>query len=316
MLGALVGDAAGAVLEFLDRTPSADEISHAMSMPGGGVYELAPGQITDDGEMAIALASAMAAHGGKYVAKTVAMAYVDWAESNPFDIGMATRQAFAHGRSGRNLVSICQQEALNFNTNSQANGALMRVMPLGVAAAGWSEKDAVKWASFDASLSHPHETCQIANAAYVLALRHLVLKPKDMAGAIEGAHTYLSATQSEVGQWLDDALAERLPDAQIQMGFVRHGFTRAFFHLHQGSDFAVAISHTLAAGGDTDTNACIVGGLLGAYWGAGHLMQDPSIEKMLREVLACDTRGGQLRPERFHSARMLGHLGAFRSQSC
>jgi len=60
LLGALVGDAAGATLEFLQHDPTPKEVDWAMSMPGGGNLQVAPGQITDDGELTLCLASALA----------------------------------------------------------------------------------------------------------------------------------------------------------------------------------------------------------------------------------------------------------------
>ena len=59
LLGALVGDAAGARLEFLGRKPTEAELSDALAMKGGGVLRAAPGQVTDDGELALALARAL-----------------------------------------------------------------------------------------------------------------------------------------------------------------------------------------------------------------------------------------------------------------
>ena len=58
--GALVGDAAGGVLEFMDKKPSRHEIDYALNMLGGGVFNLAPGQITDDGELTLCLLRALA----------------------------------------------------------------------------------------------------------------------------------------------------------------------------------------------------------------------------------------------------------------
>ena len=51
LLGAFIGDASGATLEFLDRKPSAEDVERALSMVGGGCWRVAPGQITDDGEL-------------------------------------------------------------------------------------------------------------------------------------------------------------------------------------------------------------------------------------------------------------------------
>ena len=51
---------------------------------------------------------------------------------------------------------------------------------------------------------------------------------------------------------------------------VKHGFILAFYfllRLESGCNFEQAIRYTIQQGGDTDTNACIVGGLLGAAVG-------------------------------------------------
>jgi ADP-ribosylglycohydrolase len=48
-----------------------------------------------------------------------------------------------------------------------------------------------------------------------------------------------------------------------------------------------AITETLLGGGDTDTNACIVGGLIGALHGVSTI---PNV--MTQELLVCDTECG------------------------
>lgn len=96
--GALVGDAAGGVLEFMGKKPSRHDIEHALNMPGGGVFKLAPGQITDDGELTLCLLRALADREGQYDANLVARYYIDWAHSDPFDMGVATGNALrVHG---------------------------------------------------------------------------------------------------------------------------------------------------------------------------------------------------------------------------
>lgn len=66
-----------------------------------------------------------------------------------------------------------------------------------------------------------------------------------------------------------------------ERGFVRFAFVLAFYHLRQRSSFEASLSHALSLGGDTDTNAAIVGGLMGALHGVS------SIPKwMLGPVLA------------------------------
>jgi ADP-ribosyl-[dinitrogen reductase] hydrolase len=48
-------------------------------------------------------------------------------------------------------------------------------------------------------------------------------------------------------------------------------------------------------GGDTDTNACIVGGLVGASVGVEQIP-----DHFVKGVLGCDTKGGRPRPDFLH----------------
>ena len=52
-----------------------------------------------------------------------------------------------------------------------------------------------------------------------------------------------------------------------QIGFVKHGFTLAFHFLAYEYNYKESITRTLLMSGDTDTNACIVGGLIGCKHG-------------------------------------------------
>jgi ADP-ribosylglycohydrolase len=158
-----------------------------------------------------------------------------------------------------------------------------------------SFEEAVAAARADACLTHPNLTCQWASAAYVVAIRHLLLHPSDGAGAFAEAECVLNRAPDdgiiEVQSWLKDAAQGRLPDCYPLAGFVRIAFTHAFHHLHCGTPFEDALRQVLAGGGDTDTNACIVGGLVGARVGLQALP-----EQMSRAVLECDTTKGQPRP--------------------
>ena len=55
------------------------------------------------------------------------------------------------------------------------------------------------------------------------------------------------------------------------VGFVKWGFVLAFYCLARDLLYEEAISIVLALGGDTDTNCCIVGGLIGAKIGRSQL---------------------------------------------
>ena len=132
VLGALIGDAAGATLEFLGRTPSAEEVEKALGMCGGGIWNTARGQVTDDGELTLALLQALAGQ-PRYDVNRAARAYRRWYLSAPFDIGNATANALEDGDpDSPGLADLIARRALRFDADSKANGSLMRATPLGV----------------------------------------------------------------------------------------------------------------------------------------------------------------------------------------
>lgn len=81
LLGALIGDAAGSRLEFLGRKPTQADVAEALAIKGGGVFGLAPGQITDDGEMTLALARSLVGS-LQFPRERVAANYRAWVASN------------------------------------------------------------------------------------------------------------------------------------------------------------------------------------------------------------------------------------------
>ena len=292
LLGAFVGDASGATLEFLGRKPGADDVKRALAMVGGGCWRVAPGQVTDDGELALCLARSLA--GADAVDRDkIAGAYVGWCNSHPFDVGNATSNAFGRFSSrDRVTASLVEEAARRSNLESKANGALMRSIGLGVWSWRLSPEDAANAARNDARLSHPNPSCQHANAAYVAAVRHLVLNPGDGGGALQAASAALGGEGAEEARtWLAEAEAGSGPPYHPMDGFVRIAFTHAFRHLKAETPFVEALRETLAGGGDTDTNGCIVGGLLGALHGENAIP-----EAMRAAVLTCDTARGRPRP--------------------
>lgn len=295
LVGALVGDSAGARLEFLGHRPDDGELDDALAMKGGGVFRVAPGQVTDDGELTLALARALVGE-QSYPRERVATNYRAWIASSPFDIGNATSSALG-GKVGAYapIADAVSASAAKHNLASKANGALMRVSPLGIWSTKCTEGAAVDAARADASLTHPNPTCQWANAAYVVAIRHLLHNVGDADGAFSQACRALEAGSDEgadeVRSWLEDAEQGVLPACYPLAGFVRIGFTHAFHHLLRRTTFVDALRQVLSGGGDTDTNACIVGGLLGARVGL-----DGIPESMSRAVLSCDTAKGRPRP--------------------
>ena len=65
-----------------------------MSMPGGGPHKVAPGQITDDGELTLSLMEGLIKGNGNLDMREIVKYYGRWIQSKPFDIGGTIRNAF------------------------------------------------------------------------------------------------------------------------------------------------------------------------------------------------------------------------------
>ena len=284
VIGALIGDAAGGTFEFMGRPPTLKEAQAALDLPGGGVFDLAPGQFTDDGEMTMALLGALAKGKGAYRQELAALAYCEWEQSNPFDIGLATRAALrvpmAAMTNPKALAKLVCSQALEHNSASKANGCMMRATPLGIAATGCNIEETIEMVTADVVLTHPNKDCIDSTVAYVLALRHLIEHDSNNEEAIEIANSYLMANNLAVLGWLNEAISGVISPVTNQIGFVKHAFTLAFQALAKEYTFKKAITKTLLMSGDTDTNSCIVGGLTGASLGL-HKLPSNSIGKIL-----------------------------------
>lgn len=242
-------------------------------MQGGGALNLAPGQFTDDSELAIHLMRGLNGHDprGGFPSEAVAREYIAWHRSSPFDMGMTCARAFGFAKDADQMRS----NASRYSAASEANGALMRVAPLAMWARGMSAGTIMDLARQDARLSHPHPACQDANALFCLAIATLINHAH--VGVVQAVEAALQATDEassgvclKVRGWYLDSRTLTLDDIVVteNIGHVKHAFTLAFRFLRMGSTFETAIRQTLMKMGDTDTNGAIVGAMMGALNGS------------------------------------------------
>ncbi|GIQ86240.1 ADP-ribosylation/Crystallin J1, partial [Kipferlia bialata] len=219
----------------------------------------------------------------------VAKEYFQWIISRPFDCGNTIRTAFggapvmrAAKESSVSMATTMTKSARN-SGHSKANGALMRESPLflfchSLVGSEYGRRVIHQIAALDCRLSHPNPTCVAASMAYVTAGAALVASAECTADArvelaLRVAKEALSVAGGEgweVKGWLEDAETATNSSeigAWPMAGYVKHAFTLAFFMVKNKVPFEQAMHDVLILGGDTDTNAAIVGGLLGAFWG-------------------------------------------------
>jgi ADP-ribosyl-[dinitrogen reductase] hydrolase len=321
MLGALVGDAAGATLEFCHRKITNDMALKAMKMPGGGNIGVGPGQITDDGELTLTLWRFLNSSETIYPVPvypvpilTLMRGYKDWYDSVPFDIGRTCSLAFEaiyDFLRGHNIYTLesCKDTIKIINKDSEANGALMRATAIAtwiVTTPSTNIKMGIEYAKEDAQLSHPSIVCQEVNAIYVFSIINL-LQGKTPGNTLELTNNFVNSeiTSEKVKLWyFNESIDITNIDATRQIGHVRWGFIMAIYFLRNPDiSYEDSIRITLMKGGDTDTNAAIVGGMVGAY--------NKIPEYMLKAVLDfdCTIEGRHhKRPDEYSVKKVIGHL--------
>jgi ADP-ribosylglycohydrolase/protein-tyrosine phosphatase len=285
LLGQLAGDSLGSLVEF--EAPNQIRRKYpdgVRELADGGTWGTIAGQPTDDSEMALMLARMLIKH-RRYAQEEARKAYVFWLDSHPFDCGN-TVSAGLHGRPNR---------------DSQANGALMRISPLGIFCSRFDPERTAEYARQDAALTHPHPVCLQANTLFTMAIADAISRRK------RPKKVYDDLKQRAIGMRVEKPLmnaileaAESVPaDYVHQQGWVLIAFQNALWQLLHAPTLEEGVVDTVMRGGDTDTNAAIAGALLGAVHG-----RDAIPNQWVQKILSCRPNSGtpgvrHPRPESF-----------------
>ena len=271
VLGSAIGDALGAGYEFTDPAPDQE-----IFMAGGGPFDWAPGEWTDDTQMAVAILDVIST--GSADLQQIGTNFLTWSDSNPPDIGNQTRSVLAAAENSEDLSAIAAA-FLDANPNSAGNGALMRTAPVPLACL--NDRDEIaQLAESVASLTHAHPDSVNACVLWSLAIQTAITtaepdKVFDWESAVRNGLEYVVEEQQD--RW-DALIAEAIigpPNLFNPNGWVVTAFQAALSAIvntaeskeHPKSHFQNSLVSAIRIGNDTDTVGAIAGGLLGARWG-------------------------------------------------
>ena len=146
-LGFAVGDALGATVEFMTKREIAAQYGVHRRMIGGGWLRLAPGQVTDDTEMALALGRSLVRWGGLDV-RDICEEFAAWLKAVPRDVGNTCRRGI------RRYITQGTLEGPFFEGDA-GNGAAMRILPVALATLGHPDQ-AAEWSRAQCHITHHH----------------------------------------------------------------------------------------------------------------------------------------------------------------
>lgn len=291
LLGLAVGDALGTTNEFKVLTaPPFPELAPGPldDVVGGGPFKLAAGEVTDDTQMAAALAE-LFWKSPRISNGVLAVRYLEW-RSVAFDVGVQINQALDLVARGTAPELAGRRVWEDRNRFPAGNGSLMRTAVIGTLLAAMPEQRRAA-AFLDSAITHFDPRCQLACAAFDAAIAHALTERPSPASMLRAAADELRTAATAMRSYYDDlaseidaaegALAADLAAARDDdpalygdelhlhkgAGFVRVAFRLAFWELMHAPDFRAGVIDAANRGGDADTNAAIVGALLGAFHG-------------------------------------------------
>jgi ADP-ribosyl-[dinitrogen reductase] hydrolase len=272
LLGQACGDALGVPYEF-----AAPPVGEAQMM-GGGLGPYAPGEWSDDTQMAICIGRVAATGADLTTTKAkdeVAAAFEAWAAHGASDIGNQTGAVMrgAHRLAGPPSVRLLAASAAVHGRSgrSAGNGALMRTGVVGLTRLFDRDHTAASARAL-AELTHYDWMAGDSAVLWSEAVRVAVVEGRlDLAGGLD---LIPEARREQWRAWVLDASGAE-PKRFNPNGYTVTALQAAWaaitstdqgdgspLHLQRGLQAAVM------AGDDTDTVAAIAGALLGARYGA------------------------------------------------
>ena len=276
MFGAAIGDALGSAFEMVSNETIERALGSAFAsdfraaLRGSLLYPRAAGQPTDDTAMALSLAFALTC-GEPFDAALFAEHFLADLDRTHGEFATMFWDGGPGGATTHALRALQRgaAPAANGLASDGGNGAAMRAHPVGCLP---DRETVLRVAAMQARITHGHPAA-VAAAQAVAVLVHDgiagVPASTDVPPGIDDP-TFVAAWRSA---HRDLVRGERLP-AHLRNVAMSGWETVAAAHaisLIYDGDPERAIGAAAASGGDTDTVACIVGGIVGARCGRGAL---------------------------------------------
>jgi ADP-ribosylglycohydrolase len=265
--GHLIGDAMGVPYEFGPPVLMDDVVWGRVA----SYRPQPPGTWSDDGGLMLALLDSLVDVG--FNTEDQAKRALEWwlgdsYKPGPiFDIGLVTREALERIRSGTS-----PEAAGATGEHENGNGSLMRILPIALTGLTDTDEELVQKAIRASSLTHRHPRATVACALYVLLVRDALDGRRDRPGMLRDSFVRVS---QHIGKQEREELAilETYP-ARSGSGYVVDCFWSAWDAFASSDSFKASIQRAISYGDDTDTTACVAGGLAGAYWGRSAIPEE------------------------------------------
>ncbi len=293
----LVGDALGVPYEFHPRQeiPTLAEIEFEPPDYFRRAHAGIPaGTYSDDGAQALILLNSLLER-GKFDAEHFAKGLIDWYEigfmavgGKVFDVGIQTADSIRALKRG-----VSPLLAGGTDEYSNGNGSLMRVLPLALWHQG-SDLELVADAFDQSAVTHGHLRSKICCALYCLWARRILQNIENAwENAVETFYKFFPEGTIENAEFEAQIFPKNADYDVTGSGYVVDSLRSALWANEQKT-YEETVKAAISLGKDTDTTACIAGGIAGLRFGfseiperwrnnlRGEEIYEPLIKKLIK----------------------------------
>jgi len=274
ILGLAVGDALGYPTEFMTLPAILDRYGPKGIKGFEKSKKHPPGTFTDDTQMTIAVAEALieAGHGNLHELMTImGQNFVEWADSE--DNNRAPGNTCLAGCE--NLKSGIKWRDSGIK-ESKGCGSAMRVAPIGLFYR--TIEETIEKATSSSYITHAHPTGVAAAAGAAVAVKILFdggISPEGLLDELIAATGYLDEDYKNKMLQVKDVLKSDPVYAMQELGEAWVGEEAVacalYCFLKSPGDYALTVLTGANTNGDSDSIACIAGGLSGTYNGISRI---------------------------------------------
>jgi ADP-ribosyl-[dinitrogen reductase] hydrolase len=306
LLGLLAGDALGVPYEFhaAANIPPTDAIHYSPPAGFRKAHPVPPGTWSDDGAQALCLLASLH-HSHTFDVDDFGTRLLRWYEEgycavdgHVFDVGVQTSVSLRSILRGTPAAA-----AGGTDVRSNGNGSLMRALPVFLANPNANDEALVALAYAQSRVTHAHPRSLVCCALYVLWAKKIVSFSSDTEVAWREATGVLRQllTTEEEREALEFHIRPDEPLGRADVsgsGYVVDCLRSARFCARE-SNWLCGVRAAISLGNDTDTTACVVGGILGLRDGKSRIPSE--IRQGLRGTTIYEEAVVQLRA-RFDAA--------------
>lgn len=285
LIGLAVGDAVGTTLEFC-RPGTFAPIS---DMIGGGLFDLKPGEWTDDTSMALCLATSLVEQHG-FDAHDQMQRYLQWYQTGYlssngqcFDIGNTVRIALTRFRETGKAFSG------STDPGTAGNGSIMRLAPVPMFFANDAEK-AVHFSGESSRTTHAApsavDACRYFGGLIFGAL-HGATKESLLSPNYSPATEYWKRNllNPDIAVIAEGSFKRKGPPGIRGTGYVVQSLEAALWAFFKSSSFPEGLLLAVNLGDDADTTGAVYGQLAGAFYGESAIPQSWRLKLAKRDII-------------------------------